>query len=489
MTQPHLPISEPINGNRRQRLRAALLLFAVAGLLTALYALGWLPVAPEIATAIRYAGLLGIGYYAFLQRNITVWIVAALFIGSEVGFDFPSVGIELNLLSKIFIKLIKTVIAPLLFSTLIIGIAGHSDMKSVGRMGLRALLYFEGVTTLALVIGLVAINLTQAGVGMVHENGNMAIRLANNIFRPLNIPPMVEKLEVMKPKTWQEIVLHIFPDNFIKSISEGEVLQIVVFCMMFAFALMLVSVERRRPILNFAHSLAEVMFKFTGFVMYLAPFAVGGAMAYTTAKLGVGAFSNLLLLLATLYAALFVFVFGVLLPIALVMRIDVRRFWRYASEPVSIAFGTSSSEAALPAAMDAMKRMGIPDEIVSFVLPTGLSFNLDGTTLYLALASMFVAQAAGMHLSISEQIVMMLTLMLTSKGVAGVSRASLVILAGTAASFGLPDWPILAIMGIDALMDMARTSVNMLGNCLATVVIAKWEGKYPANDAHLDTAL
>jgi proton glutamate symport protein len=274
-------------------------------------------------------------------------------------------------------------------------------------------------------------------------------------------------------------VLHTFPENIAKSIAEGQVLQLVVFSVLFAIALLMVGDTYRRPMLNFAHSLSEVMFKFTGIIMYFAPFGVAGAIASTVANpnLGLSVFINLGKLLGTLYIALFVFVVCVLLPIALYMRIPLRRFWKYASEPVSIAFATSSSEAALPAALSAMKRYGISSKVVSFVIPTGMSFNLDGTTLYLALAGIFVAQAAGVPMTLGQQILMLFTLMLTSKGVAGVSRASLVILLATAASFNLPEWPIAAIMGIDALMDMARTSVNMLGNCLATAVVAKWEGE------------
>jgi proton glutamate symport protein len=339
------------------------------------------------------------------------------------------------------------------------GVAGHSDMKSVGRMGVKALIYFELVTTLALIIGLTAINISKAGVG---------------------IPELVssEKLpEVRKPMTGPEIVLHTFPENIVKSISEGEILQIVVFCLLFAFAMTLVPMVKRKPFLTFADSLSEIMFKFTGLVMYTAPFGVGGAIAFTVAKLGLGVFQNLAMLLLTLYVALFAFLVCVLLPVALIFKVPVRRFWKFAGEPVMLAFATSSSEAALPKALENMEKYGVSKKVVSFVLPTGLSFNLDGSTLYLALAAIFVAQAAKINLTMEQQIVMLLTLMLTTKGIAGVSRASLVILAGTAASFGLPEWPIAAILGIDALMDMGRTAVNTLGNCLATAIIGKWEGE------------
>ncbi len=412
-----------------------------------------------VATIARWIGLAGLAYLAYRRGSITTWILFALILGAEVGHTLPGGAEWYNVMSKVFIKLIKTIVAPLIFGTLLVGIAGHSDMKAVGRMGLKAIIYFEIVTTIALVIGLAAINITKAGE---------------------NLPPMptTETLpEVRKPMTGPEIVLHTFPENLIKSISEGEILQIVVFCLIFAFAMTQVTPERRRPFLTFAESLSEIMFKFTNIVMYFAPFGVGGAIAYTVAKLGLGVFANLGLLLLTLYGALVVFILGVLLPAALIFRIPVRRFWKYASEPVTIAFATTSSEAALPKALENMEKMGVSRRVVSFVLPTGLSFNLDGSTLYLSLAAIFVAQAGKIEMPIGAQITMLLTLMLTTKGIAGVSRASLVILTGTAASFGLPDWPIAAILGIDALMDMGRTATNTLGNCLATAIVGQWEGE------------
>lgn len=387
-----------------------------------------------------------------------------MFIGAEIGYDFPEIGNQLNIFSKIFIKLIKCVIAPLIFGTLIVGIAGHSDIKQLGRMGWKSILYFELVTTIALIIGLVAINISKAGVGIIQSGIKE------------QLPP------TMKQEGWKDLVLHVFPDNLIKSVSEGQVLQIVVFTLIFAIAMMSVSKDTRKPFLTFADSLSSIMFKFTDLIMKFAPFAVGGAIAYTISNLGVDVMRNLFLLLVTLYGALIVFVLLVFLPIILFLKIPLKRFIDHIAEPLSIAFGTASSEAALPLAMENMEKFGVSREVVSFVLPTGLSFNLDGTTLYLSLASIFVAQAAGIQLTIGQQILMMLTLMLTSKGVAGVARASLVILAATINSFGLPEWPIAAILGIDALMDMARTAVNTMGNCLATVVIGKWENELKIPD-------
>ncbi|MDQ3142668.1 MAG: cation:dicarboxylase symporter family transporter [Bacteroidota bacterium] len=436
-----------------------LLIASVIALFVSLDALIPMGLPTSLTMAIRWVGLLALVLWGIHRNNLTVWIFISMLLGAEIGYDFPSIGKDLNILSKIFIKLIKTIIAPLLFGTLIVGIAGHSNMKQVGRLGWKSLLYFEVVTTIALIIGLIAINISKAGVG-IHQ-----------IISEEKVP------EVAKVLGWKDIILHSFPENFAKSIADGQVLQIVVFCVLFAIAMLLVSKEIRKPMLDFAESLSVIMFRFTDIIMYFAPFAVGGAIAYTISNMGIGIMKNLFLLLITLYIALIVFVLGVLLPIALISRIPLKRFLSFVAQPVTIAFGTASSEAALPVAMENMERFGVRREVVSFVLPTGLSFNLDGTTLYLSMATIFVAQAAGIHLTIGQQIIMLLTLMLTSKGVAGVARASLVILAGMASSFGLPDWPIAAILGIDALMDMARTAVNTLGNCLATAVVGRWENE------------
>jgi proton glutamate symport protein len=381
-------------------------------------------------------------------------------VGAEIGHDWPEAGMKLQVLSKVFLKMIKTIVAPLLFATLVYGIAGHSDLKQVGRMGWKSILYFEVVTTIALFIGLAAINISQAGVGIMLPEG------------------VQEELPKVAPQTFNDIILHIFPENIALSIAEGQVLQVVVFSIIFGIALAMVREDKRQPMLKFTESLSEVMFKFTNIVMYFAPIGVGAAIAYTVGHMGLGILVNLFQLLITLYVALLVFLFGVLLPIGLMVGVPIKKFLQAIAEPVSIAFATTSSEAALPRAMEAMERLGVPRKIVAFVMPTGYSFNLDGTTLYLALAAIFVAQAAGMPLTFGQQLLIVFTLMLTSKGVAGVPRASLVILLGTAASFGMPVWPIFIILGIDELMDMARTSVNVIGNCLATVVIAKWEGEF-----------
>jgi len=328
-------------------------------------------------------------------------------------------------------------------------------------MGWKSLLYFEIVTTIALVIGLAFINITRAGVG-------------------IKVPEsLLKELPTAAVKTWQDHITDIFPENIIKSIYEGNVLPIVVFSVIFGIALALLSEHKKRPMLEFSESLAETMFKFTNIIMYFAPFGVGAAIAVTVGHLGIDILKNLLLLLVTLYLALFAFLLFVLLPIALfVAKVPIKQFIRAIKEPVSIAFATTSSDSALPKALENMERFGVPRKIVSFVIPTGYTFNLDGTTLYLSLASVFVAQAAGMDLSFGQQMMIGLTLMLTSKGVAAVPRASLVILIATASTFGFPLWPIMAIYGIDELMDMARTSVNVIGNTLASCVIARWEGEF-----------
>ena len=295
-------------------------------------------------------------------------------------------------------------------------------------------------------------------------------------------PAVTETLPDVPAQSFNDIILHIFPENIAKSIAEGQILQSVVFSILFGIALAMVREDKRLPMLKATESLSEVMFKFTNIVMYFAPIGVGAAIAYTVGHMGLGILINLFQLLATLYVALIVFLLGVLLPIALIVGVPIKKFWQAIAGPVSIAFATTSSEAALPRAMENLEKLGVPRKIVAFVMPTGYSFNLDGTTLYLSLASIFVSQAAGMNLTFAQQLIIVFTLMLTSKGVAGVPRASLVILLGTASSFGMPSWPIFIILGIDELMDMARTSVNVIGNCLATVVVAKWEKEFRVSE-------
>ena len=493
--------------------------------------------------------------WRFIRRiSLTQWIVVSMFVGVGIGFLFPAQSQELKVVSNIFIKLIKCIIVPIIFSTLVVGIAGHTDdLKAVGRLALKSIIYFEIVTTLALAIGLLAVNVTKPGRGVSLEasksgNGDktppMEIHQRTNTVQDaaVTISPLMEKRNAgvasftiatavatngtisisgtnltftpainfmgraiigytvidetgqtnsaiiavnvgPKGKSVREIIEHIVPQSFFESAANNEVLQVVTFAIIFALALTQISGKPKETMLNFFEGLSEVMFKFTGIVMKFAPVGIGAAMAVTVGHGGLGVLGNLAKLVLTLYAALLVFVFAVLLPVALMFRIPIFKFLKAVKEPALIAFSTTSSDAALPDAFKKMIAFGVPKRIVSFVLPTGYSFNLDGSTLYLAVASIFVAQAAGVHQTLGQQLMMMLTLMLTSKGVAAVPRASLVILSGTLVTFGLPLEGVAVILGVDELMDMARTTVNLVGNCLASAVMARSERELKTNEA------
>lgn len=440
---------------------SALLLFGL-GVLEQLLSARVNNFAVEAGMVLRWAAVALLAVDALRRRNLTPWIFVAMIAGIELGFDAPAIAVGTHVLSDVFLRLIKTIVAPLILATLVVGIAGHGDLRGVGRMGVKALVYFEVVTTLALVIGLVAINVTRAGVGLAMPVGSAGTMVAS-------APP---------PAHWDDFLLHIFPENLAKSIAEGQILQVAVFAVFFGVALANLGEAKRGPVLRLCEGVSEVMFRFTNVVMYFAPLGVFGAMAYTVGHMGLGVLVSLGKLLLTLYGALALFGVLVLLPAALLFRVPVGRFLAAVAEPATIAFATSTSEAALPRAMEAMEALGVPRRVVAFVIPAGYSFNLDGSTLYLAVASIFVAQAGNIHLSVGQQLLMMTTLVLTSKGVAGVPRATLVVLLATAATFGLPVAPIAMILGIDALMDMARTMVNVVGNCLASVVVARWEGVF-----------
>ena len=401
-----------------------------------------------------------------LTQLIFVGLVVGIGVGALIQRFDPTWAQVVRPFSQIFLRLIKMIIAPLIFTSLVSGIAGAGHVKVVGRIGLRALVYFEVVTTLALAIGLFAVNLVRPGVGV-------------------NLPPPGANEIMAKASSWQDVLLHTVPTSVVQAMAENDVLQIVVFAIFFAIALGMIG-ERARPIIALCEAVTETMFKLTNIVMKYAPVGVAAAIAYTVGHGGLRVLVNLGLLVGTLYGALIVFGLVVLLPVALLARIPIASFLRAIKEPAVIAFSTTTSEAALPRAMEALERFGVPRRIVSFVLPLGYSFNMDGSTLYLSLAAIFVAQAANVQLTIGQQITMLVTLMLTSKGVAGVPRASLVILAGTLASYGLPLEGITLILGVDELMDMARTMVNVVGNCLAAVVVAKWEGEFrPASKEEL----
>jgi proton glutamate symport protein len=383
-------------------------------------------------------------------------------VGVFLGTYTPDLAHKLAPLSTVFLRMIKSIIVPLIFGTLVVGIAGHGDdMKRVGRLALKSIIYFEIVTTLALAIGLIAVNVVKPGLGVaLVASAEAGKELAHN---------------TQSGTTFLE---HLVPTSFFDAAAKNEVLQIVFFAVLFAVALSKVQGRSKEIVLAGCEGLADVMFKFTLIVMRFAPFGIGAAIAVTVAQGGLGVLLNLGKLVLTLYGALIAFFLLVLLPIALIFRVPLKRFVRAVRSPALIAFSTTSSEAALPLAMQSMEAIGVPRRIVAFVMPTGYSFNLDGSTLYLAVASIFVAQAAGVPMSIENQLYMMLTLMITSKGVAAVPRASLVILSGTLATFGLPLEGVAIILGVDALMDMARTSTNLVGNCLATVVMARWEGEF-----------
>jgi proton glutamate symport protein len=389
--------------------------------------------------------------------SITAWIFIALVIGILIGVFFPDFGKSLAPISNVFLRLIKSIVGPLLFGTLVYGIASAGELKTMGRIALKAVTYFEIATTLALVIGLVIVNVFQPGAG---------VKLSTDAS---SIPTLA------KPVTFGGVIEHAVPSNIFESLANNDVLQMVVFFFLFGAACSAIG-PKAKPVLQFASSVAEVMFRYTKYIMYLAPFGVGAAIAVTIGNKGIGVLLSLGKLVGSLYLAEGLFVLLVLGAALTIARVPLTPFIKAARQPFLLAFSTASSEAALPLALENMEGMGIPKHIVGFVLPTGYSFNLDGSTLYLSLASVFVAQAAGVIMPIGTQITMMLTLMLTSKGVAAVPRASLVILAGTLGTFHLPLEGISLILGVDALMDMCRTSVNLLGNCVATAVVARWEG-------------
>lgn len=402
------------------------------------------------------------------KLSLTSWILISMVLGVVIGWLnhtwWPDVDMAnvLGPFATIFLDLIKCIVVPLIFGVLTVGIAGHGDdLGRVGKLALRSIIYFEIITTIALVVGLAVVNIVRPGVGV-----------------SLGTATATGQQLAQTKVTFANVLTHAVPVSFFDSASKNEVLQIVVFTVIFGAALSRVQGRAREQMLGFCDALGQVMFKFTDIVMKFAPIGIGAAVAVTVGHSGLGVLRNLGVLVLTLYLALVIFVAVALVPVMIIFRIPPALFWRYIREPYLIAFSTASSEAALPLAMERLEAMGVPKRIVAFVLPAGYSFNLDGSTLYLAVASVFVAQAAGIHMPISTQILMMLTLMLTSKGVAAVPRAALVILSGTLASFGLPLEGVAVILGVDALMDMARTSINLLGNCLAAVVMARWEGEF-----------
>ena len=393
------------------------------------------------------------------RPSLTAWIFVAMVLGVTLGAAYPNVAKAewMAALANVFLRLIKSIIAPLIFGTLVYGIAGTGSVKTMGRIGLKAIVYFEVLTTIALFLGLTAVNLVRPGEGLTLKKAAAAAGAQ------------------APPPTFSGALEHTFPSSVIDAMARGDVLQIVVFSLLFGAACAAVG-AKAKPVLDFCKALAEVMLFYTKYVMYLAPVGVGAAMAYAIATNGAGVLLGLGKLVLTLYVSLFLFIVIFLGASAMLARVPMKPFLRAVREPCMIAFSTASSEAALPLALENMEQLGAPPHIVAFVMPTGYSFNLMGSALYLSLASVFIAQAAGIHMPLGQQLFMMLTLMLTSKGVAGVPRAAIAVLTGTLASFGLPVAGIALLLGADAIMDMARTLVNVLGNCMAAAVVARWEG-------------
>jgi proton glutamate symport protein len=392
------------------------------------------------------------------RRSLLVWTFLAMLAGAELGADAPGFAAQTHLLGEIFLRLIRMIVAPLIFGGIVTGIAGHNELRSVGRVALKSLVLFEVVTTFGLLLGAIAIDLTQAGAG-------------------LTLPAVAQTVApTAQPETWQQILLNIFPENIAKAVAENQILEVAVFALLFGAALAMLPEPRRAPMLNVLQSLTETMFRLTRMIMVGAPIAAGAALAYTVGSMGLATLLPLGKLLLTCYAALAIFL-GVLALILLFAGIAIGRFAVAVAEPAALGFATTSSEAALPLAMENMEKFGVPRWIVSFVIPTGYSFNMTGSSIYLSMAALFAAQAAGLHLTVMRQIVLLATLMLTSKGIAGVPRATLVILMAVASSFQIPASAVLMLLGIDTLMDMGRTAMNVIGNCLAAAVVARWEGE------------
>ena len=438
----------------------ALLLATIVGL--SIYAAGvGLAQFATAGLAARLAGLLVLLGATARRRTLTAWTFFAILAGAELGADAPAVAVDLHVLAEIFLRLVRVIVAPLILGTLTTGIAAHGQVKSLGRVALKTLLYFEAVTTLALLLGVVAIDLSRAGEGVVV---------------PATLEAQATSANLGSHAGFEAFLLNIFPENLVTAIGENQILQVAVFSILFGVALALLNEEKRAPLLATLESLTAAMFQLTKIIMYLAPLAAGAALAYTVGSMGIATLLPLAKLVATFYGAALALVLLVFVPVLLLMRIPVRGFLRAVSEPAAIGFATSASQSALPLAMERMEEFGVPRWVVSFVIPSGYSFNMDGASLYLSIASIFAAQVARIHLTIAQQAVMVFTLMLTSKGIAGVPRATLMILLATASQFHLPSAPILMIVGVDALIDMGRTVLNVTGNCVAAAVVGKWEG-------------
>jgi len=420
------------------------------------------PACVETGAMLRWAGLALLLPLAFHRRSLLVWTFLAMLAGAELGVDAPHLAAQTHFLADLFLRLIRMIVAPLIFGGIVAGIAGHSELKGVGRVAIKALIFFEVATTAGLILGAVAIDLTKAGVGVTLPVAAQAVAPAAH------------------PSGWQQILLDIFPENIAIAVAQNQILQVAVFALLFGTALATLPEPKRAPLVAVVQSLTDTMFRMTRIVMVMAPIAAGAALAYTVGSMGLATLLPLAKLAATCYVALLIFALLILTPVLLAARIPVKRFAAAIAEPTAIGFATTSSEAALPLAMERMEEFGVPRWIVSFVIPTGYSFNLTGSSLYLAMAALFAAQAAGLHLSVGEQIYLLATLMVTSKGIAGVPRATLVTLLAVAGSFHIPAAAVLMLLGVDTLMDMGRTAMNVIGNGMAAAVVARWEGELPA---------
>jgi len=432
---------------------AAALLF-IAGLLAGLFHLSAI-----IAVSLRWLALGLFIPLAVRSRSLLLWTFFSMLAGAELGADLPQVASQTHFLAEIFLRLIRMIVAPLIFGGIVTGIAGHGELRGVGRVALKSIVLFEIVTTLGLILGTIAINISQAGVGVALPASTQTAVPATH------------------PEGWQQILLNIFPENIAQAVAQNQILQVAVFALFFGAALATMPASKRTPLLTVLQSLTETMFQITRIIMYVAPLAAGAAMAYTVGSMGLLTLLPLVKLVATYYSALIAFVLLVLIPILIIARVPLSAFIAAVGEPAALGFATTTSEAALPLAMERMEEFGVPRWIVSFVIPTGYSFNMTGSSIYLSMAAIFAAQAAGIHLSLGEQLIMLATLLLTSKGVAGVPRAVLVVLLATAGSLHIPTSAIMMILGVDTLMDMGRTAMNVIGNCLAAAVVARSEGE------------
>jgi len=411
----------------------------------------------------------GIAIPKFKKPNLVGQVVAGMLLGIAIGHGLPQLGVEIKPLSDMFLRMIKMLIAPLIFSTLVIGIAGTGSHKNLGRLGVKTLVYFELATIPALLIGMVIANVFRPGEGV--DMSSLSAKGAEQLSS------ITGNIGLVQHHSHWDTLVNMIPTSVVDAMAKGEILQLVVFSLFFALAILSAG-EKARPILGVLQSLSEIMFEFVNKVMAFAPLGVMAAIAATVGANGLKILLVYAKLVGSLYLALAIFVLTVLFSACTIAKIPFLKLMKAIKEPFLLAFSTASSESALPGAMEVMERFGVPKSVVSFVIPTGYSFNLDGSTLYIALAALFVAQMAGVQMPLDQQLLMLGTLILTTKGVAAVPKAALVVLAATLAAFKLPMEGIAVILGIDHFLDMGRTSINLVGNCVASAVVARWEGVF-----------